>query len=95
MAIAKGDGLKSYTRLVYFAKTPDSPEPYTTSLLCESITPTRQMPPKFILKPEPECPSGYQSFTNPKQKVVRGTTFCFASQHQGDRYSKFIKLIKF
>ena len=59
MAIAKGDSLKSYTGLVYLAKTPDSPEPYTTSLLCESLKPTRQMPPKFILKPEPECPSGY------------------------------------
>jgi hypothetical protein len=60
MAIAKGDGLKSYTGLVYLAKTPDSPEPYTTSLLCESITPTRQMPPKFILQTVPECPSGYK-----------------------------------
>ena len=60
IAIAKGDGLKSYTGLVYLAKTPDSPEPYTTSLLCESITPTRQMPPKFILQTVPECPSGYK-----------------------------------
>ncbi len=60
MAIAKGDSLKSYTGLVYLAKTPDSPEPYTLALLCGSLKPTRQMPPKFILKPEPECPSGYE-----------------------------------
>jgi hypothetical protein len=60
IAIAKGDGLKSYTGLVYVAKTPDSPEPYTTSLLCESTTPTRQMSPKFILQTVPECPSGYK-----------------------------------
>lgn len=61
IAIAKGDGLKSYTGLVQVAKSPDSPDLYTTAVLCESLKATRQMPPKFILKPEPECPSGYKS----------------------------------
>jgi hypothetical protein len=60
IAIAKGDGLKSYTGLTYLAKMPDSQELYTLALLCESEKPTRQSPPKFILKPEPECPSGYK-----------------------------------
>ncbi|GBO51806.1 type IV pilin PilA [Pseudanabaena sp. lw0831] len=60
IAIAKSDGLKSYTGLVYLAKTPNDPEPYTTTILCESLTATRQSPPKFILKPLPDCPSGYE-----------------------------------
>lgn len=59
IAIAKGDELKSYTGLVYLVKTADPSESYPTALLCESVKPTRQSPPKFIFKPEPECPSGY------------------------------------
>ncbi len=59
IAIAKGEELKSYTGLVYLAKMPDSQEPYTLTLICESLKPTPQMPPKFIIQPEPECPSGY------------------------------------
>jgi hypothetical protein len=59
IAIAKDDGLKSYTGLVYLTKMPNDPEPYAIAILCESVKPTRQSPPKFILKPEPECPSGY------------------------------------
>jgi hypothetical protein len=59
-AIAKGDGLKSYTGLVQVAKSPNYPDLYTTAILCESMTATRQTPPKFVLKPEPECPSGYK-----------------------------------
>jgi uncharacterized membrane protein len=60
IAIAKDDGLKSYTGLVYLTKMPNDPEPYAIAILCESVKPTRQSPPKFILKPEPECPSGYE-----------------------------------
>ena len=59
IAIAKDDGLKSYTGLVYLVKTADPSESYPTALICESVKPTRQSPAKFILKPEPECPSGY------------------------------------
>lgn len=60
IGLAKNDGLRSYTGLVYTVKAPESPEPYATAIMCESLQPTRQMPPKFILKPVPECPSGYK-----------------------------------
>jgi uncharacterized membrane protein len=67
IALTKNDGLLSYTGLVYViepsktAVEPSNPlEPYTVAILCESIKPTRQMPPKFVLKPLPECPSGYK-----------------------------------
>jgi len=59
-AIAKGDGLKSYTGLVYLAKMLDPSESYPIALICESVKPTRQSPPKFILQTVPECPSGYK-----------------------------------
>jgi hypothetical protein len=59
IAIAKSDGLKSYTGLVRVIKSPDASD-LSIAILCESITATRQTPPKFILKPEPECPSGYK-----------------------------------
>jgi type II secretory pathway pseudopilin PulG len=61
IGLAKNDELKSYTGLVYVTTAPDAPESYATAILCESLKPTRQMPPKFILKPEPKCPSGYKS----------------------------------
>jgi type II secretory pathway pseudopilin PulG len=66
IGLAKNDGLKSYTGLAYIvdpsktAQPSESSEPYTMAIFCESMTPTRQMPPKFILKPVPECPSGYK-----------------------------------
>lgn len=67
IGLAKNDGLISFTGLVYSvepsktAAEPSKPlEPYTVAILCESIKPTRQMPPKFILTPVPECPSGYK-----------------------------------
>ncbi len=60
IGLAKKDGLKSYTGLVYVSQTPNSPEAYTFAIMCASLKPTRQMPPKFVLQPEPECPSGYE-----------------------------------
>ncbi|WP_055075785.1 type IV pilin-like G/H family protein [Pseudanabaena sp. 'Roaring Creek'] len=60
IGLAKKDGLKSYTGLVYVVQIPNSPDPSTFVITCSSLKPTRQMPPKFVLQPEPECPSGYE-----------------------------------
>jgi hypothetical protein len=46
--------------LVYLAKMLDPSESYPIALICESVKPTRQSPPKFILQTVPECPSGYK-----------------------------------
>jgi len=59
IGLAKKSGLKSYTGLTYIAQPPNSSEPYSLTVLCESLSPTLQIPAKFDLKPEPECPSGY------------------------------------
>jgi hypothetical protein len=60
IGLAKNDGLKSYTGLVYVDQAPNASEPYTLAIMCGSLKPTRQMPPKFVLQPQPECPSGYE-----------------------------------
>jgi hypothetical protein len=58
IALAQKDNLKSYTGLAYIAMT-DSKEVTTMALLCESQKPTRTIPPKFKLTPNPTCPEGY------------------------------------
>jgi hypothetical protein len=59
IALAKKDGLKSYTGLVYTQVMPSNGDLVTISLLCQSQKPTQIMPPRFELAPEPRCPDGY------------------------------------
>ena len=59
IAIAKIDGLKNYTGIVYLVKRTDSE--YTSSLLCESNQPSKELPvtPTVTNYPDLQCPSGY------------------------------------
>ena len=58
-ALAKVDNLKSYTGLVYITKSSEMNEDISLYLICESLKPTRRMPPKFKLSSDPTCPEGY------------------------------------
>lgn len=59
IALAKKDGFKSYTGLVYSKFMSEAKERVAIALLCESIKPTRSFPPKFNLTNSPTCPEGY------------------------------------
>ncbi|WP_425215741.1 type IV pilin-like G/H family protein [Tumidithrix helvetica] len=59
IGVAKQDGLKSYTGLVYTIIAPGTSDLIPVALLCESKKPTKAKPPRFKLAPEPTCPDGY------------------------------------
>jgi hypothetical protein len=59
IALAKKDGLNSYTGLVYTQVLPSTGDLTSLALLCESKKPTKAKPPQFKLAPEPTCPEGY------------------------------------
>lgn len=63
IAIAKIDGLKNYTGIVYLQKY-DSGES-TVSLFCESNQPSKELPvtPTVTNSPNLQCPSGYSVVT--------------------------------
>lgn len=61
MALAKIDGLKNYTGIVFLTKTSDGQYTSTQSRLCESTQPSKELPgtPTATNSPDIQCPSGY------------------------------------
>ena len=61
MALAKIDGLKNYTGIVFLTKTSDGQYTSTQSRLCESSQPSKELPgtPTATNSPDIQCPSGY------------------------------------
>ncbi|MEH1788449.1 MAG: type IV pilin-like G/H family protein [Nostoc sp.] len=60
VGLAKTEGLKSYTGIVFVKKNASTGETNTLAKLCESIQPTREMPPQPQLSGDDmQCPAGY------------------------------------
>ncbi|WP_375492617.1 WG repeat-containing protein [uncultured Nostoc sp.] len=63
VGLAKTEGLKSYTGIVFVKKQDATNELTTVGKLCESIQPTREMPPPPQLSGDDvQCPAGYVDF---------------------------------
>ena len=62
IGLAKTEGLKSYTGITFIKKDAATGETITFTKLCESIQPTREMPPQPQQSGEEmQCPAGYVS----------------------------------
>ncbi|WP_377480148.1 MAG: type IV pilin-like G/H family protein [Microcoleus anatoxicus] len=61
IGLAKIDGLKNYTGIVFLTKTSDGQYTSTQSRLCESTQPSKELPgtPTATNSPDIQCPSGY------------------------------------
>ncbi|MCW5312969.1 hypothetical protein GTQ43_03615 [Nostoc sp. KVJ3] len=60
VGLAKAEGLKSYTGIAFVKKNASNGETITLAKLCESIQPTREMPPQPKLSGDDmQCPAGY------------------------------------
>lgn len=60
IALAKIEGLKSYIGITYATNIGSTNEMTTMAKICESIQPTREMPPKPLLSGnEFSCPTGF------------------------------------
>lgn len=61
-AIAKTEGLKTYTGGVFLLQVEGSEDPVSQSILCESDQPTQETPPPpFMEGNKPVCPSGFST----------------------------------
>jgi type II secretory pathway pseudopilin PulG len=61
IGLAKREGLKNYTGIVFLTKNSDGQYTYTQAKLCESTKPSKELPgtPTATNSPDIQCPSGY------------------------------------